>query len=79
MSSTVTTSTVSTVAAMAFYGSFALLLAATLLFMLVKKEVLTTSDSPVAKTLRRSLNIVLIPLLLAFGLIAIVNLIDVIA
>ncbi len=79
MSSTVTTSTVSTVVSTLFYGSFGLIVVLTLLFLLIKKEMLVTSGHPMAAKLRRIVNVALVPLLLAFGFIAFVNIVQVLA
>lgn len=76
MSSTVTTSTVSTVVSTLFYGSLGLIVVLTLVFLLIKKEILITSNHPIASKLRRVVNVALIPLLLAFAFIAFVNLVQ---
>lgn len=79
MSSTVTTSTVSTVVSTLFYGSLGLIVVLTLVFLLVKKEILITSSHPMAARLRRVVNVALVPLLLAFAFIALVNLAQVVS
>jgi len=73
MSSTVTVSTVSTVATTLFFTSFGFIIAMTLFLLLVKKEILTASSNPLAIKLRRVLNVVIVPLSLAFVVIAIAN------
>jgi hypothetical protein len=79
MSSTVTTSTVSTVVSTLFYGSLGLIVVLTLLFLLIKKEVLVTSSHPLAARLRKVVNVALVPLLVAFVFIALVNIAQVLA
>ncbi|NDJ60131.1 MAG: hypothetical protein GYB67_03350 [Chloroflexi bacterium] len=69
MSSTVTTSTVSTVTTMLSYGTLGLIVAVTLLSLLIKKEVLAASTHPLSVTLRRLLNVAIVPLLIAFVLL----------
>lgn len=76
MTSTVTTATVSTVTT-AFFASLALIVAVTLVILLVKKEFLTASTHPVAISLRRALNVAIVPLVLAFGLIAVISVLQV--
>lgn len=73
MISTVTTSTVTTVTTVALALSVSLVAIITLLALLIQKEVLTASDSPRGRTLSRVLNIAIAPLLLAFLLIAVVQ------
>lgn len=79
MSSTVTAATTSTVAGMLFYGSLGLVLVITILFLLIKKEILLTSNTPLAVSIRRIVNVALVPLLVAFGFILVVNLVEMIA
>lgn len=66
MISTVTTSTVSTVT---IAGSFAAIGIIILLGMLIQKELSSTADSEKAQRLSKALNIGIIPLILAFVLI----------
>jgi hypothetical protein len=56
------------------YGTLGMIVAATLFLLLVKKEVLTTSTHPWASTLRRILNVAIVPLLLTFLAIVAINL-----
>jgi uncharacterized membrane protein YesL len=72
MTSTVTTATLSTVST-ALFASLGLILALTLLVLLVNKEILSNSTHPVAKTLRRALNIAIVPMVMAFAFIAVIN------
>jgi hypothetical protein len=76
MSSTVTTATVTTVTTMLAYGTLGLIVAATLFLLLLKKEVLTPSSHPFASTLRRVLNIAIVPLVIAFIAIMAINLMN---
>jgi hypothetical protein len=76
MTSTVTTATVSTLAS-AFFASLALIVAVVLVFLLVKKEFLTASSHPVAASLRRALNAAVVPLVMAFGMIAFISVLQV--
>lgn len=68
MISTVTTSTVSTVT---IAGSFAAIGIIILLGMLIQKELSSTSDSEKSQKLSKALNIGIIPLIIAFLLIII--------
>lgn len=70
MTSTVTVSMVSAVASDAFVASIGMVLAFTLLVLLIKKEVLLTSNRPIVVQLRRLVNIALVPMLTAFVMIA---------
>jgi hypothetical protein len=54
-----------------------LIVAVTLVVLLVKKEFLTASTHPVAISLRRALNVAIVPLVLAFGLIAVISVLQV--
>lgn len=69
MTSTITGSIISLTTG-AVVTSFALIIAALLVMSLIKKELLTHLHQPHAVTLRRALNIALVPLLLGFGMIA---------
>jgi hypothetical protein len=77
MVSTVTTTTVSTVtmvtATVTFAASLALATVLTLFALLVQKEVAVSTDAPRLRALGRALDIALVPLLLAFGMIAVVR------
>ncbi|MCD4671454.1 MAG: hypothetical protein K8R77_02215 [Anaerolineaceae bacterium] len=68
MISTVTTSTVSTVT---IAGSFAAIGIIILLGMLIQKELSSTSDNEKSQKLSKALNIGIIPLIIAFLLIII--------
>jgi hypothetical protein len=74
MSSTVTTATVSIINSVAILGSLGLVVAVLLLLLLIKKEILTTSARPWVQNLTKVLNVAIVPLLMAFGLIVIINL-----
>lgn len=75
MISTVTTTTVSTVAtaAAAVIAGLSLLAVLTLLGVLISKEVVSASEEPRLRALSRALNVAIVPLLLAFVLIAAVQ------
>ncbi|MCB0059867.1 MAG: hypothetical protein KDE45_22670 [Caldilineaceae bacterium] len=73
MISTVTTTTVTTVTTIALALSVSLIAVVTLLALLIQKEILTAADSPRGRALSRVLNIAIVPLLLAFALIAVVQ------
>mgnify|MGYP001274096496 FL=1 len=70
MISTVTTATISTVTTVTIAGSLALVSVLTLLGLLLQKELTTASDSRLARALGRALTIGIIPLLMAFLMIA---------
>lgn len=76
MSSTVTTLTVSTVNSTNLFPIMALILVITLLLLLIEKEIVTTSSHRWAVTLTKVLNVALIPLFLAFGMIALASLLQ---
>jgi hypothetical protein len=79
MVSTVTTTTVSTVTmvtTVTFAASLALATVLTLFALLVQKEVAMSTDAPRLKALGRALDIALVPLLMAFGMIAVVRIIQ---
>ena len=71
MISTVTVSTVSTVTTASIAGSVALIGILILLALLVQKEVTTASDDGRLKKLGQVLNISIVPMLIAFILIVI--------
>jgi len=77
MISTVTTTTVTTVTTTVLAGSLGLIAILALFALLVQKEVLTASQSRFGTVLSRVLNVGLIPLLMAFGMIVVVKLIEV--
>jgi Ca2+/H+ antiporter len=76
MISTVTVSTVSTVTT-ALAGSVALIGVVVLFILLLQKEVTTASDSSPLRRLGMALNIGIIPLLIAFVLIVIAKIVEV--
>jgi hypothetical protein len=73
--STVTISTVSTVTS-TLAGSVALIGTMVLFIMLLQKEVTTASDKSIFRRLGTALNIGIIPLLIAFVLIAIFKILE---
>lgn len=79
MISTVTTTTVTTVttATVAVIAGLSLLAIVMLLGMLISKEVVSVSDRPRLQALSKALNVAIIPLLLGFVLIAVVQIINV--
>jgi hypothetical protein len=78
MISTVTTSTVSTVTTVAMAGSLALIGIVVLLILLMQKEVTTVSaSSNRVRTFRQVLNIGIVPLLIAFIIVMITKVIQV--
>ncbi len=76
MVSTVTTTTVTTVTTFALGASLGLIVIVLLLALLLQKEVLTAATGGRAKALSRSLNTAIVPLLIGFGFIAIVRVIQ---
>ena len=77
-SSTVTTVTtsvtsVTSVTTVTFAASLALATILTLFALLVQKEVAMSTDVPRLKALGRALDIALVPMLMAFGMIAVVR------
>ncbi len=74
MISTVTTSTVTTVA---MAGSFALIGVFVFFALLIQKEVTTTATGSRMKKLGRMLNLGIIPLLIAFILIVVTKVIEI--
>jgi hypothetical protein len=77
MISTVTTSTVSTVTTAALAGSVALIGIVFLFILVVQKEVTTASSDSRLKRLGKALNIAIIPLLIAFVLIAVTKIMEI--
>ena len=73
MISTVTTSTVSTVTTVALAGSIGLIGIVLLFTMLVQKDVTSSSSDKRLNRLGKTLNIAIIPLLIAFALIVVVK------
>jgi hypothetical protein len=73
MISTVTTTTVTTVAALATPGSLAVFGIVLLLAFLVQKELASASEGRFAYTLSRVLNVAIVPLLVAFVFIVAVK------
>jgi hypothetical protein len=71
MISTVTTSTVSTITTSAIAGSVALVAIIVLLFLLVQKELAGAANGSRYQTLTKVLNIGIIPLLMAFVVVVI--------
>lgn len=71
MISTVTTSTVTTVTTVALAGALALIGILVLLALLIQKELTTAGDTPRLKMFGQALNIGIVPLLIAFILIVI--------
>ncbi len=77
MISTVTTSTVTTVTTAALAGSVALIGILVLLSLLVQKELAGSADGGRLQKLSHTLNIGIIPLLIAFVLIVVAKVADV--
>jgi hypothetical protein len=77
MTSTVTVSTASTILTAALANPVALIGILVLLFLLVQKELASSSDNSRLRMLSRALNIGIIPLLIAFVLIVAVRVVDV--
>lgn len=73
MISTVTSTTVSIVTAAAFAVFFSLVAVVTLLALLIQKEILTASSDGPGRVLSRVLNIAIAPLMLAFLLILVIR------
>jgi hypothetical protein len=59
-----------------FAASLALATVLTLFALLVQKEVAMSTDAPRLKALGRALDIALVPMLMAFGMIAVVRIIQ---
>ena len=79
MISTVTTTTVTTVttATVAVIAGLSLLAVLTLLGVLISKEVVSSAEESRFRTLSRALNVAIVPLLLGFLLIAVVQVLQV--
>jgi hypothetical protein len=79
MISTVTTATVTTVttATIAVLGSLSLLAIVMLLGMMISKELVSVSDRPRLKAFGSTLNVAIVPLLLAFVLVVVVKVAEV--
>ena len=77
MISTVTTTTTSTITTASLAGSFALIGVVVLLTLLVQKEVASGSDSKRLKRFSKALNISIIPLVIAFVLIVVTKVAEV--
>jgi hypothetical protein len=73
MISTITTSTTSTIATASLAGSFALIGVVVLLILLVQKEIAAGSESKQLSRFSKALNISILPLSIAFILIVIVK------
>jgi hypothetical protein len=77
MSSTVTTTTVTTVTAATLFGSLGLILVLALLIFVIKKEIASSYDHPKAAVLSRVLNLAILPLFIAFSMIAVAQLMSI--
>jgi hypothetical protein len=77
MISTVTTSTVSTVTTAAIAGSVALIGIFVFFALLLQKEVTTTATSSRMKKLGQALNVGIIPLMIAFILIVVTKVMEI--
>jgi hypothetical protein len=77
MISTVTTSTVTILTVAGIAGSLALIGILVLISLLVQKEMATAAPSTRLQRLSRALNIGILPLLIAFGLIVIFKVLEV--
>lgn len=77
MISTVTTSTVSTVTTAAIAGSVALIGVLVLFVLLFQKEMTTAADGGRIKRMGRALTIGIIPLMIAFVLVVVYRVLDV--
>ncbi|MBV7330754.1 hypothetical protein KFU94_21425 [Chloroflexi bacterium TSY] len=75
MISTVTTTTVTTVYSAAGISAIATLI---LLVLLVQKELVSSGDKPWQRALGKVLNIAIVPLLLSFGFIVFMKIMEVI-
>ena len=73
MISTVTTTTVTTILTVASAGSLAVVGILLLLAFLIQKELASASESRFAVVLNRVLNVVIVPLLVAFAFIVAVK------
>jgi hypothetical protein len=79
MISTVTTTTVSMITSttVALAASLGLIGILTLLSLLIQKELVTAVDSPRARAFGRVLNVAIVPLLMAFALVVVVRVAEV--
>jgi len=77
MISTVTTTTVSTVTTVALAASLGLVTIVTLLSLLIQKELVTAATGPRTRALGQALNIAIVPLLIAFALIVVAKVAEV--
>ena len=77
MISTVTTTTVTTVTALALGGSFALVSIGVLFVLLVQRELMPSVVSSRSQRLGQALVVGIVPLLIAFVLIVIFKIVDV--
>jgi hypothetical protein len=73
MISTVTTSTVSAITTSAIAGSIILIGILVLLFLLIQKELVSSTTGTRLKTFEKVLNIGIVPLLMAFVVIVVVR------
>lgn len=78
MISTVTTSTISTITTAALAGSVAGIAILVLAALLVQKELLVTAKGGGLERLRRVLNIGILPLILAFVVLTVVKVVEII-
>jgi hypothetical protein len=76
MISTVTTTTVTTITSIATAGSLAVVGILMLLALLVQKELASASEGRYARALSRIVNVAIVPLLLGFGYIVAVKVIE---
>ena len=82
MSSTVTTTTVTTITSVtnvALVASLSLVLIVTLFIFLLQREILVVPGSGRLAAWRKALDATIVPLVMAFGLIAIVRVIEALA
>lgn len=70
ITSTTTTTTTTTTSSLGLSGSLSLVAVVTLLALLIQKEIVTAAPDTRGKTLGRALNTAIVPLLIAFVLIA---------
>ncbi len=77
MISTVTTSTVAIVTTTAMAGSLALISILTLLVLLVQREMTVISEERFARVMGQALKVGIVPLLIAFVLIVVVRVVEV--
>ncbi|HET7080537.1 MAG TPA: hypothetical protein VFM49_24140 [Chloroflexia bacterium] len=75
MTSAVTTTTVTTVNTLALAGALSLVTVATLVGLLIYKQLLMTSPAAGTTNLAKVLNVAIAPLILAFGLIMVAKLV----